>query len=191
MRGRTKSPKSVSFSFGLFHLRHSKMLKTVRNYNSNSGLVAIQVPRLGKQYCPVNLRWCCPRRFETMIPAMLEPSCDNLKQCRSNVATLFCAENRVWESSHVHSIIVFTNIFWRICKNQLPYLVALICAIQMDEWFFFKKKKEYGEIRLFLERNTSNGHYQCLFIPSFLPLPGLTASSTFLVFNQWRIQTFK
>ena len=132
MRGRTKSPKSVSFSFGLFHLRHSKMLKTVRNYNSNSGLVAIRVPRPGKEYCPVNPRWFCTRRFETMIPTMLEPCCDNLKQCRSNVTTLFCAENCVWESPHVHSIIVFTNVFSRICKNQLPYLVALICAIQMD-----------------------------------------------------------
>ena len=41
------------------------------------------------------------------------------------------------------SLIVFTNIFSRLCKNQLPYLVALICAIQ---------KKGVEEIRLFLAR---------------------------------------
>ena len=94
-----ESPRRSLFlsRFGCSTYDRSKMLKTVRNYNSNSGFVnvAIQEQRPGKEYCPTILRSCCTRRFETMIPTMLEPCCNNSKQCRSNVATLFYPENRI------------------------------------------------------------------------------------------------
>ena len=57
------------------------------------------------------------------IFAMLEQCCNYSEQCRNNVATLFCAKNRRWESSRV------TSPKRKFCLQRFAVVVVVVYCI--------------------------------------------------------------